>query len=136
MAIGDNLRRLRVNRGMTQGELSNKTGVKLGQISKIERNEADPKVSTIYKLMSALDCSADSVFMDQEKIGVKGVLKQALEEAEKLPEDDQKVIIKIIERFCLASGLNTMLREHRVLIDINREKREEQAPPYLKADET
>lgn len=131
MAIGDNLRRLRVNKGLTQGELSSMTGVKLGQISKIERNEADPKVSTIYKLMASLDCSADSVFMDKEKTGLKGVMKEALEDASKLPESDQKTLLTIIHRFCVANGLNTMLKEHRVLIDISRSPKEDQSPPYI-----
>ena len=124
MALGDNIRRLRVNRGMTQGDLSLKTGVKLGQISKIERNEADPKVSTIYKILSALDCSADSIFMDQEKTGVKGVLKEAFESMAKLPESEQTIIINIIDRFCVANGLTTMLEEHRLLIDISSRKKD------------
>lgn len=120
MALGDNLRRIRTNKGMTQGELSLKSGLKLGQISKIERNEADTKISSIYKLISALDCSADSLFLDQQKTGIKGVLKEAFESASKLPEEDQISLIKIIDKFCIANGLDTMLREHRVLIDISR----------------
>lgn len=117
---------------MTQGELSVGSSVKLGQISKIERNEVDPKVSTIYKLIDVLECSADSVFMDQEKTGIKGVLKEAFESASKLPEEDQITLIKIVERFCLANGLNTMLKEHRVLIDISRGPSKDEGAPLLK----
>lgn len=131
MAIGDNIRRIRVSKGMTQGDLSISSGVKLGQISNIERNEADPKVSTIYKLMMALDCSADSVFMDQEKTGIKGVLKEAFESASRLPNDDQISLIKIIDKFCIANGLNTMLKEHRFLIDISRGPRSDESPPLI-----
>lgn len=122
MALGENLRRLRTNKGMTQGELSIKTGIKLGQISKIERNEADAKISTIYKLIEALDCSADSMLLDQEKTGIKGLLKEAFESTAKLPEEDQISLIKIIDKFCIANGLETMLKEHRILIDISNSK--------------
>lgn len=131
MAIGDNIRRLRVNKGMTQGDLSVESGVKLGQISNIERNTADAKISTIYKIMAALECSADSIFMDQEKTGIKGVLKEAFESASRLPESDQVTLIKIIDKFCIANGLNTMLKEHRILIDISREPKEDQSPPLI-----
>lgn len=130
MALGENLRRLRVARGLTQGELSIMTGVKLGQISKIERNEADPKVSTVYKLMKALDCSADRMFMDEAKTGIKGVLKEAFEEAGNLPQDDQVTIIKIIEKFCMANGLNTMLKEHKILINATLRPGVDQYPAY------
>lgn len=134
MALGENLRRLRVARGLTQGELSNMTGVKLGQISKIERNEADPKVSTIYKLMKALDCSADRMFLDEAQAGVSGVLKEAFEEASNLPEFDQITIIRVIEKFCSAHGLNTMLKEHRVLINASLKPAADQYPPYATED--
>ena len=114
---------------MTQGDLSEKTGIKLGQISKIERNEADSKISTIYKIMEKLDCSADSIFMDQEKMGIKGVLKEAFESAAKLPEKDQEVLIQIVDKFCIANGLNTMIKDHRLLISF---KNPGNPPPILK----
>lgn len=135
MALGDNIRRIRVNKGMTLGDLSVETGVKLGQLSKIELNNADPKASTLYKILNALDCSADSVFMDQEKTGVKGVLKEAFESASKLPGDDQITLINIVEKFCIANGLNTMLNEHRVLINIAK-KGEDRTPALLKEENT
>ena len=123
MALGENLRRLRINKGMTQGDLALETGIKLGQISKTERNEADTKISTIYKLLKALDCSADSLFLDQEKTNMKGILKEAFESAAKLPEEDQISLIKIVDKFCIANGLDTMLQEHRLLINISKKGR-------------
>lgn len=130
MALGDNLRRLRVNQGLTQGDLSLSTGIKLGQISKIETNKAKPGADTIYKFMDALDCSADSLFMDKERTGLKGVLKEAFEYADKLPEFEQEILIEVIERFCQANGFKTMLSEHRVLIDFTKDKVE--YPPLNK----
>jgi transcriptional regulator with XRE-family HTH domain len=104
---------------MTQGELSNKSGVGLGQISKLERNKADPTLSTLYKLMTALDCSADRLLMDKEKSGLSAVLKEQFERVSGLPEGDQETLIRIMDKFCIANGLRTMLDEHRVLIGIS-----------------
>ncbi|WP_399495558.1 helix-turn-helix domain-containing protein, partial [Streptomyces sp. P9(2023)] len=44
MSIGENLKRIRRDKGWTQSELANNCGIRLGQISKIERNETDPKL--------------------------------------------------------------------------------------------
>lgn len=118
MSLGENLRRLRVDKGLTQGDLSNASGVGLGQISKLERNKADPTLSTLYKLMGALDCSAGRLLMDTEKSGLKGILKEQFERVADLPADDQETIIRIMDKFCIANGLKTMLDDHKMLISI------------------
>ncbi|EOA2565072.1 helix-turn-helix domain-containing protein, partial [Vibrio vulnificus] len=64
MSIGENLKRLRRDKGWTQGELADNCGIRLGQISKIERNETDPKLSTIYAITKALDCTPNALLMD------------------------------------------------------------------------
>jgi len=119
MSLGENLRRLRLDRGLTQGDLSNESGVGLGQISKLERNKADPTLSTIYKLMAALDCSADRLLMDKEKAGLGGILKEQFERVSGLPKRDQELLIEIMDKFCIANGLKTMLDEHRILIGLS-----------------
>tara|TARA_X000001316_G_C921937_1_gene36593 strand:- start:2277 stop:2642 length:366 start_codon:yes stop_codon:yes gene_type:complete len=107
-----------MDKGLTQGDLSNESGVGLGQISKLERNKADPTLSTIYKLMGALDCSADRLLMDKEKAGLSGILKEQFERVSGLPKRDQELLIEIMDKFCIANGLKTMLDEHRVLINV------------------
>lgn len=63
MSIGENLKVLRLRAGLTQGQLSETSGMQLTQISRIENNDTDPKASTINKLMKALGCSADDLFI-------------------------------------------------------------------------
>lgn len=121
MSLGENLRRLRIDKGLTQGDLSNSSGVGLGQISKLERNKADPTLSTIYKLMNALDCSADRLLMDKGKAGLSGVLKEQFERVSGLQSRDQELVIEIMDKFCIANGLKTMLDDHRVLISLSGE---------------
>lgn len=52
--IGANLRRLREARLLTQAELGQAAGVHRDQVSRIERNEVEPRFSTIRKLGEAL----------------------------------------------------------------------------------
>jgi transcriptional regulator with XRE-family HTH domain len=53
--IGRNLRRLREDTLLTQAELGEAAGVSRDQVSRIERDEVDPRFSTIRKLARALE---------------------------------------------------------------------------------
>jgi transcriptional regulator with XRE-family HTH domain len=53
--IGRNLRRLREDRLLTQEELGEAAEVSRDQVSRIERDEVDPRFSTIRKLARALE---------------------------------------------------------------------------------
>jgi transcriptional regulator with XRE-family HTH domain len=52
--IGDNLKRLRQREALTQAELAEKAGIAEVTLSRIERNAADPHMSTIRKLAREL----------------------------------------------------------------------------------
>jgi transcriptional regulator with XRE-family HTH domain len=52
--IGRSVREQRVKRFMTQEELARKADISLRQVVRIERNEVEPRFSTIRKLAEAL----------------------------------------------------------------------------------
>ena len=53
--IGKSVRRLRIERFMSQADLSKVAGVSPAHLGRIERNEHDPHLSTIRKIAEALD---------------------------------------------------------------------------------
>jgi transcriptional regulator with XRE-family HTH domain len=53
MRIGRSLRQQRVRRFMTQEELARVAGISLRQLVRIERNQVEPRFSTIRKLAGA-----------------------------------------------------------------------------------
>jgi transcriptional regulator with XRE-family HTH domain len=53
--VGDNVRELRTLNALTQMELADKAGITATALSRIERNEAEPRPSTLWKLAGALD---------------------------------------------------------------------------------
>lgn len=53
--IGDNLKRFRQREALTQAELAEKAGIAEVTLSRIERNVADPHMSTIRKLARELN---------------------------------------------------------------------------------
>jgi transcriptional regulator with XRE-family HTH domain len=52
--IGRRVREQRVKRFMTQEQLARTAGISLRQVVRIERNEVEPRFSTILKLAEAL----------------------------------------------------------------------------------
>ncbi len=52
--IGENLKRLREEQNLSQGQLAERAGVSKVIVSQIERGDANPTVNTIWKLTGAL----------------------------------------------------------------------------------
>ena len=54
-ALANEFLRLRKDRGLSQAELSRRTGIAQAEISKIERGVIDPRSGTVAKLARGLD---------------------------------------------------------------------------------
>jgi len=53
--IGDNLKRQRIRKALTQEDLAQQAGLTTASVARIERNETEPRMSTLRKLAKALD---------------------------------------------------------------------------------
>jgi transcriptional regulator with XRE-family HTH domain len=53
--IGENVRRLRIREAMTQRELAQKAGITETTLSRVERDEREPHMSTVRKIANALE---------------------------------------------------------------------------------
>ncbi len=53
--VGKNLKELRTRAALTQAELAEKAGLTTAAVARIERDEAEPRMTTIRKLADALD---------------------------------------------------------------------------------
>ncbi len=111
MSLGENVKRLRRDKGWTQGELADKCKLGLNLISKIERHSPDIKSSTIYKLMDAFNCTADMLLLDTEKSNMNTILKTQFERAADLPEENQKVLIDLLDKYCKAIAFEYLLKD-------------------------
>lgn len=59
--IGKNLKRIRTEKKMSQGDISRKLGMDRGYISSVENGKRNPTVATIEKLANALGVSVDEL---------------------------------------------------------------------------
>ncbi|WP_158937012.1 helix-turn-helix domain-containing protein [Burkholderia sp. S171] len=73
--VGEQIARLRSERGMTLDDLSRSAGVSKSMLSEIERDKANPTIAVAWRLTNALGVSLDYLFAQQkapETIAVAG----------------------------------------------------------------
>ena len=59
--LGRNLKRIRTDKNMSQGDIARALGVDRGYISNIENGKRNPTLSTIAKIADALKVSVDKM---------------------------------------------------------------------------
>ena len=98
MKIGNKLRRLRLQRGLTQAELADRCELSKSFISLLERDLTSPSLDTLSDLLETLGCDLPTFFREQdEKLvfgdedifvkedpeGLKGLIKWLIPSAQK-----------------------------------------------------
>ena len=67
--IGNNIKRLRTERGMTQKALADKLFVSAQAVSRWENNEVEPSITTLTELAKIFGVSADEILgLETKKI--------------------------------------------------------------------
>jgi len=59
--LGENLKRIRTEKDISQGDIARELGVDRGFISTIENGKTNPTLATIAKLAQALGVSSDTL---------------------------------------------------------------------------
>lgn len=62
MPNANKVKHVLVDRDMSQAELARKMGVGPGHVSKIMRNDADVRESTLKRMCRALNCKAEDLW--------------------------------------------------------------------------
>jgi len=93
----------RNDKGLTQGQLSKKTGVDVQRLSKYERGVLVPTTEVIVKISDALGVSLDYLLKNGKSTIVGQIrdaelLKQVIS-ADSLPEKDRDILKEILEAF-------------------------------------
>ena len=73
MDIGEKLRRLRIQRNLTQEEMADRCELSKGFISQVERNLASPSIATLTDMLECLGSDLKTFFSEaeqEEKIAV------------------------------------------------------------------
>lgn len=63
VSLGDRLRSLRRNRGLSLQALSSSSGLSRGFLSQVERNQVTPSVASLSRIAEALNVALDTLFL-------------------------------------------------------------------------
>jgi predicted transcriptional regulator len=74
---GEDIRVARENNGLTQAEVAERAGVSQPLIARIESNDVDPTIDTLYSVVAALNDSAADVEQEEVTISMPSVLEDA-----------------------------------------------------------
>lgn len=101
MRLGENLKRIREDRGLSQDELAERCGISKSQISKLEvGRQKNPELETVVALSTALGISIEELVFGAE--GPNG-MKYMLNAIETLPVNKQATVKELIAAFVAQS---------------------------------
>ena len=95
--LGANIRVYRKNKGFTQEEFAEKTGLASGYISTIERGVTFPRYDKLITILNTLGVSADAIFCDV--LSTSNVYKESIlsEKLASLPPESRQRILQLVE---------------------------------------
>ena len=100
MNIGDNLRKLRIQKGLSQKEVADLMGVATTQYGRIENGKTTPTIASLFKVSKALKVNIRTFIGPLEIVDQDIKDKTILEKAkmlEELNDEDRKAVFRIID---------------------------------------
>jgi transcriptional regulator with XRE-family HTH domain len=98
--IGDNLRKLRIQKGLSQKEVADLMGVATTQYGRIENGKTTPTIASLFKVSKALKVNIRTFIGPLEIVDQDIKDKTILEKAkmlEELNDEDRKAVFRIID---------------------------------------
>jgi len=114
MDFAKKLKKLRQQKGWSQGQLAKKIDSDLQRISKYERGVVTPTTEMAAKIAVVFEVSLDYLILDKE-ISTTNVeneeLLHRLEEIDKLPNSDQDILINLIDAYIKRRKFETLAKQ-------------------------
>ena len=105
-AFGKRLARIRKERGFTQIELAEQTGIIQPVLSDYERGKLRPHPETLIRLAKALHVSADEILglaaAARKSLPINRRFLRRLQAVDTLPKRDQEALLRTIDAFLSA----------------------------------
>lgn len=77
MEFGTNLKRIRIEQNLSQGELAEKLGMHASHISRYENNQTAPSIDVLRKMSDALHVSTDELIYGPKDGRSKSTIKDS-----------------------------------------------------------
>ena len=119
MDLGEQIKRMRNAKGLSQKEVLNISGLDKAQLSRIENGKTDPSFSTLEKIAKALGLSLSQLFASTDELkDVNSLDKTIMEKValmESLNEHEKNTIYNMLDAFVgkrkLKDALSNVLQD-------------------------
>lgn len=112
MEVGEQIKRIRASKGLSQKEVIMAAGLDKAQYSRIENGKTDPSVSTVAKIAKALGISLADLFALDDLKEVQSHDKTLMEKValvEQLDQKEKETIFNILDAFISKKKLKNAL---------------------------
>jgi len=112
MEVGEQLKRIRTSKGLSQKEVILEAGLDKAQYSRIENGKTDPSVSTVAKIAKALGISLADLFALDDLKEVHSHDKTLMEKVslmEDLDDKEKETIYNMLDAFVSKKKLKSAL---------------------------
>ena len=99
ISLGTRIQEVRVNKGLTQQELSRAVDINEMYLSEIERGVKMPSMNVFIKLIVTLDVSADYILRDITPAGKEFVYDEVTKKLEGLTPQQRKTVVDIVDAY-------------------------------------
>lgn len=121
MEIGEKLRRLRLQRDLTQEDLANRCELSKGFISQVERDQASPSIATLNDMLEALGSSLKEFFSDA------GIEKPVFSQDDMFVKADEETLRGSITWLVPTAQKNDM---EPILVELGEKGQTQEIPPH------
>lgn len=113
--FGKNLARFRKEKGLTQEELVERSGVAISQVRRYETEKASPTLDVVTRLAKALGVSIDELVFDKATgVATSKIMdRELLEQFEivcSLPNEERETVKKMLEGIIVKHQVEKMMR--------------------------
>lgn len=96
-SIGENLKKYRMQKHITQDALAEKAGLSKNYISQIELGNKNPSVESLIKIINAIGVSADLILSELIDESYSAKVSVLYDKIKELPVENQKFICNIVD---------------------------------------
>ncbi len=96
-ALGENIRRIRKNRKLTQDTFSEKIGIEPSSLSNIENGKSFPSTLTIIQIQQQFDVSPEEIFDIEYLNNIKEIEDDIHQTVDKLDTERKRTLWRIIK---------------------------------------
>jgi len=93
MGFGNQIRKAREAKGLTQKDLADRIGVTASAVTNYENETSHPKKEVLYRMFEALDVDANYLYRDAIAPGFDAFTYAMSDESRELTDEDKKILL-------------------------------------------